>query len=155
MLALLTCGVRADSLEGRVTRIIDGDTLTLLDNAHQPHTIHLFGIDAPELTQDAGHKAKTSLSAQALNQPASAQCHAKDRLGHDLCILYINGQDIGLEQIRTGMAWWNQRHALQQTVQLRSVYQQAEFNAKIRRFGLWNSKNPTPPWEWPHGRLEE
>lgn len=154
-LALLSAVIRADTLEGRVTRIIDGDTLTLSDNAQRPRTIHLFGIDAPELTQDYGNKAKASLSARAINQAASARCHAKDRYEHDLCVLSIRGQDIGLEQIRAGMAWWNQRHALQQTAQVRSEYQQAEFNAKIRRLGLWNSKNPTPPWEWPLGRLEE
>ena len=154
-LALLSITARADTLEGRVTGISDGDTLVLSDRALQQHTIHLFGTDAPELTQDFGQKARTSLSALALNQTATARCSERDRYGHELCVVFVRGKDIGLEQIRTGMAWWNQGHVLRQTTQDRSAYQHAEFNAKIRRMGLWNSKNPTPPWNWQHGRLEE
>nr|MBP8163714.1 thermonuclease family protein [Propionivibrio sp.] len=50
--------------------------------------------------------------------------------------------------VRTGMAWWNPQHTSLQSTQERADFQQAEFNAKIRRFGLWNSKNPVPPWQW-------
>ena len=155
LLAVLSVTARAETLEGRVTEVSDGDTLTLSDLELRPQTIHLFGIDAPELGQDFGPKARSSLSALAFNHTAKAHCTAHDRYGHALCVVYVQGKDIGLEQIRTGMAWWNQGHVLRQTAQDRSIYQQAEFNAKIRRLGLWNSKNPTPPWNWRHGRLEE
>jgi endonuclease YncB( thermonuclease family) len=57
---------------------------------------------------------------------------------------------IGLEQLRAGMAWYRQENA-QQTAQERAEYEHAEFNAKIRRLGLWNTMNPTPPWDWRHG----
>ena len=153
----LMCSVTAQAkeLEGRITRIIDGDTLVITDGSLSPHTVHLFGADAPELVQDFGPQSKTSLSALALNQPARAQCVARDRYGHELCVVLIHDKDIGLAQVTNGMAWWHQKHVLRQTPPTRRLYQQAEFNAKIRRFGLWSGKNPTPPWNWRHGRLEE
>ncbi len=153
--ALAPLAASANELEGRITRIIDGDTLVITDSAQRPHTIHLLGADAPELVQDFGQQSKTSLSAQALNQQALAECAEQDRYGHDLCIVRIRNKDIGLMQVRQGMAWWHQKHVLRQTPPMRNLYQQAEFNAKIRRFGLWSGKNPTPPWNWRHGRLEE
>ncbi len=38
----------ADSLTGKVVKITDGDTLTILDANYQEHKIRLAGIDAPE-----------------------------------------------------------------------------------------------------------
>ena len=105
---------------------------------------------------DFGQKAKTSLSAMAFDQPATADCRTRDRYQREICVVTVAGKDVGLEQVLAGMAWWFQRYTSNQTPQERADYQQAEFNAKIHRFGLWNSKNPTPPWDWRKGmRLEE
>jgi endonuclease YncB( thermonuclease family) len=40
--------VAADLLSGRVVRIADGDTLTVLDQKQEWHKVRLTGIDAPE-----------------------------------------------------------------------------------------------------------
>ena len=42
-----------------------------------------------------------------------------------------------------------QQYAKEQTASERSDDEQAEFNAKIHRVGLWNSKNPLPAWASP------
>lgn len=151
VLALLSVAARAEVITGRVVGIADGDTLTLLDATNQQHKIRLAGIDSPEKAQDFGQKAKTSLSAMAFNQQASADCRKRDRYQREVCVVSVGGKDVGLEQVRAGMAWWYRQYAAQQTAQERADYEHAEFNAKIHRFGLWNSKNPTPPWDWRHG----
>ena len=153
--ALFSATANANELAGRVTRVVDGDTLVVSDSSHLPTTVHLFGIDAPELAQEFGQQSRTGLSALALGQSIQAQCVEQDRYGHELCVVWIRGKDVGLEQIGNGMAWWNQKHALRQSPQTRSLYRQAEFNAKIRRFGLWRGKNPMPPWNWQGERLEK
>ena len=155
VVALLSLPVNADTLTGRVVAVADGDTLTLLDATNQQHKIRLSGIDAPEKAQDFGQKSKTSLSALAFNQPTTADCRKIDRYQRQICVVYVEGKDIGLEQIRSGMAWWYQQYKKDQSPQERTDYAQAEFMAKIHRHGLWNSKNPTPPWEWRRGLREE
>ena len=152
-LALFSVTAHAETLAGRVLSISDGDTLTLVDATNRQHKIHLAGIDAPELAQDFGQKSRTSLSALAFNQQAVAQCMTDNRNQPALCVVSIGGRDVGLEQLRAGMAWYRQENA-QQTAQERADYEHAEFNAKIRRLGLWNTKNPTPPWDWRHGLPE-
>lgn len=148
-LALLSAIVAAETIDGRVHSVVDGDTLIVSDTARRLSEIHLLGIDAPALTQPFGQAARTALSALAANQSLRADCR---RTGaQDLCRLRVVGkedQDIALELVRAGMAWWNPQHATLQTATERADYEQAEFNAKIRRFGLWNSKNPVPPWQW-------
>ena len=146
LLLLATVTVGADPLDGRVYRVVDGDTLMVVDGSHRQREIRLLGIDAPWVTQAFGQNARTALSALAANQGLSAECR---KLGaQDVCRVRIGGKDIALELLRAGMAWWNPQHASLQTDQERADYQQAEFNAKIRRFGLWNAKNPVPPWQW-------
>lgn len=155
VIALFSLAVQAETLSGRVVAIADGDTLTILDATNQQHKIRLSGIDAPERAQEFGQKAKTSLSALAFNQTATAECRKKDRYQREICVVYVGRTDVGLEQVREGMAWWYQQYSKDQTPQERADYQQAEFMAKIHRYGLWSSKNPTPPWEWRHGPERE
>ena len=55
--------------------------------------------------------------------------------------------DLGHAQITRGMAW-HDRRSLGQPAQAFGQYEHAEFEAKVRRIGLWAAKNPTPPWDW-------
>ena len=136
---------------GRVVGISDGDTLTLVDDAHVQHKIRLSGIDAPEKKQGFGEKSKTSLSSMVYNRQTEADCRKVDRYKRKICVVFVNGRDVGLEQIKAGMAWWYQDYAKEQPKQERIDYEQGEFHAKRRRLGLWNSTNPIPPWEWRRG----
>lgn len=140
--------LQAETIGGRVVNVDDGDTLTLLDGANRPHTIQLLGIDAPELRQDFGQHARTSLSALAFNQMARADCRMYGSQGQSICIVHVEGKDVGLEQLRLGMAWRGRQDAQAQRAEERADYEQAEFRAKLQRLGLWRGKNPLPPWTW-------
>jgi len=147
-LACLPGMALAETISGRVSAIVDGDTLTLVDARHRQHHIRLAAIDAPERLQAFGEAARSHLAAMAFNQPASASCDRRDNKGRAICRVTVGPRDLGLEQIRAGMAWWYGQESQYQPLKERQDYEQAEFQAKIRRFGLWNSKNPLPPWEW-------
>ncbi len=41
----------ADTLTGKVVKVADGDTITVLDNTNTQHRIRLQGIDASETGQ--------------------------------------------------------------------------------------------------------
>lgn len=149
LLLMASLNLCAETFDGRVHSIVDGDTLIVLDGANRQRKLRLIGVDAPEISQGFGQQARTALSALAANQTVSADCRRD--VSVELCIVRNGGVDLGLELVRAGMAWWNPAHSQQQTTNERADYQQAEFNAKIRRLGLWNSKNPEPPWQWRRG----
>ena len=52
----------ADSLTGKVVKITDGDTLTILDANYKEHKIRLAGIDAPERKQAHGLASRKHLA---------------------------------------------------------------------------------------------
>jgi endonuclease YncB( thermonuclease family) len=148
--ALLSTVAGAETLAGRIVGIADGDTITLLDRTNAQHRIRLAGIDAPESHQPFGQKSKASLAALAFGREVAAECGKDDRYRRKVCKVLVDGGDVNLEQLKTGMAWWYRKYAREQSPEDQTAYEQAEFWAKVKRQGLWADKNPVPPWEWRH-----
>jgi endonuclease YncB( thermonuclease family) len=61
LLAVLAAQAAADTFTGKVVRVLDGDTVEVLDIETNAHRVRLAGIDAPETGQDYGTKAKRHL----------------------------------------------------------------------------------------------
>jgi len=148
LLSLAIQVASADTLTGVVVGVADGDTVTLLDAQKQQHKIRLAGIDAPEKVQAFGSKSTANLGRLAFNKNAVADCPKTDRYGRLVCKITVAGQDVGLQQVKDGMAWWFRNYSKEQSPQDQADYEQAETMAKLRRFGLWSDTNPVPPWEW-------
>jgi endonuclease YncB( thermonuclease family) len=65
-----------------------------------------------------------------------------------VCAVFLGTRDVGLDQVREGMAWWYRDYAHEQTPEDRKAYESAEDDARIARRGLWQDKAPIPPWKW-------
>jgi energy-coupling factor transporter ATP-binding protein EcfA2 len=94
-LALGSLGLAgAEELQGRVVKVADGDTITVLDGQRQQHVIRLGGIDAPEKSQPYGQKAKAHLSNAVFGQTVTVTFDKRDRYGRILATLKIDGEDV-------------------------------------------------------------
>lgn len=58
----LAVPVSADTLEGEVVKIVDADTIDVLDADKTTHRVRLHGIDAPEAGAPFSKKAKQALA---------------------------------------------------------------------------------------------
>src|SRR5215470_3852924 len=110
LVLILPCWLYANAAaavewQGTIVGIADGDTLTLLDSAHTSHRIRLDAIDAPERTQPYGQRSRQSLADLAHGRQARADCAKQDRYGRAVCRVTVEGVDVGLEQVRRGLAW--------------------------------------------------
>jgi endonuclease YncB( thermonuclease family) len=147
--AALTAGPASGrDFGGRVVGIQDGDTVTVLDASNQQHRIRLAGIDAPEKAQAFGTSAKEHLARLAFGKHADLRCAKRDRYGREVCSLYVAGRDLGLEQVRSGHAWWFREYAREQSLEDRKVFESAENEAREARRGLWRDASPQAPWAW-------
>lgn len=81
LLAFAAFTAQADVLEGKVTAVADGDTITVLDGNKNQHRIRINGIDAPEKRQAYGERSKQQLSKMAFQKDARLECHKTDRYG--------------------------------------------------------------------------
>ena len=135
----------AQSLTGRVVRIADGDTITVLDSANTQHRIRLEGIDAPESHQAFGAQSKQSLSQMVFDRDVSIVYQKTDQYGRLVGKITLDGKDINLEQVKLGMAWHYKEYQLEQIPEDRELYAKAENEARIARRGLWQDSNPIEP----------
>jgi endonuclease YncB( thermonuclease family) len=126
ILSAWSFGSWADLLEGLVTGVADGDTITLLDGNHQQHRIRIGGIDAPEKGQPFGQRSKQHMAELAFGKEAKADCYKVDRYGRDLCTVFVNGKDVGLAQLDAGLAWWYRKYAHERLPRDRTRYEMAE-----------------------------
>jgi len=145
---LLTTLANADTLQGRVVSIADGDTVTVLDSSNTQWKVRLMGIDAPEKRMPFGQKSKEHLSDLVFNKQVAVNYSKQDRYGRTVGKIIINGIDANLEQVKAGMAWHYKQYQKEQSPDERGSYAEAEEQARAGRKGLWVDAEPTPPWDW-------
>ena len=124
---------------GRVVSIHDGDTITVLQDKRQIK-VRLYGIDAPELKQSYGKKSKQFLADLIAGEAVEVEENGKDRYKRTIGSIYLNGVDINAQMVENGYAWAYRKFSKR--------YAPQESKAKKQRLGLWQDKEPTPPWEW-------
>lgn len=138
----------AETLQGLVVAVLDGDTLTVLDETKAQHRVRLAGIDAPEKGQPFGHRSKEGLSDLAYKQEVSVEWHKHDRYGRVVGKVLVNGRDVNLAQVASGLAWHYVEYAKEQPPADRRLYADAEVRARERRLGLWQESAPAAPWDY-------
>ena len=130
-------------LRGRVVRVADGDTLSVLDAANAQHKIRLYGIDTPERDQPHGKIAWSALSELVAGRSVGIVEVETDSYGRTVGTVYLGDQNVNLAMVEQGHAWWYRRHA-----QHERPLEAAEKQARKEGRGLWADSNPIPPWEW-------
>lgn len=138
--------VHAETIQGKVVHIADGDTLTLLTSSNQQVKIRLAGIDTPEKAQPFGNKAKQALAALTFQKHVTVNIQTIDRYGRSVGRVYVQGSDVSAELVKQGMAWVYRKYTNDQNLYA------LEDEAKSAKRGLWSSGKPIPPWDWRKGK---
>ncbi len=143
-----------DYIEGRVTRVADGDTLTVREKeTNKKIKIRLLGIDAPELKMDGGHASQRHLEniIRSGNNQVRIYYLAKkknDRYGRIIGKVVTNNIDVNRQMVLDGHAWFYRNYQKDVMPKDRVLYQEAMLKAQKEKRGLWAQPNPEEPWEW-------
>ena len=161
-LTLIPVSIEAITLEGKVVKVADGDTITIKDDLGGKHRIRLGGIDAPEKDQPYGNESTQSLLELTSGKTVVIEYEKRDRYkriigkvlvdppGEVFCMALdcVKKIDAGLEQIRGGLAWHYKKYQGEQSVEDRGAYGQTEVEAREKLLGLWKNNEAIAPWEW-------
>jgi len=142
VVALVFGSAHAQAQQYRVVGISDGDTIRVLSSERQQIKCRMYGIDAPESSQDYGQRSKAALSDAIFQKMVSVEILDQDQYGRSVCRVFLNGIDINKLQLQRGMAWHYKRYSQD------AAYSQAESAARQQRLGLWSDSNPMPPWSF-------
>jgi micrococcal nuclease len=92
----VVCIANTALLSGCIVRVVDGDTVKLMDGDLDIHTIRLAGIDAPESKMPYGKQASAFLTALILGKDVVAVPYKQDRHGRTIATIFLHGKDINL-----------------------------------------------------------
>tara|TARA_R110002110_G_scaffold205066_7_gene417283 strand:- start:439928 stop:440662 length:735 start_codon:yes stop_codon:yes gene_type:complete len=130
-------------LRGRVVRVADGDTISVLDKDNKQHKIRLYGIDTPERSQPWGAESQQALAGLVANKSVGVIIIETDDYGRSVGIVYAEGKNVNEAMIRNGHAWWYQYYAPNE-----KHLADAQQNARAQQRGLWQAEDPMAPWQW-------
>ena len=120
----MVSSLSAETIKGTVVKVVDGDTVTMVDDKGFKHRIRLAGIDAPEQgDQPYGKESTKGLRWLIHDKGITVEYSKHDRYGrivgkvlvgpkgNTFClpIECVRTLDVGLEQIKAGMAWHYKR----------------------------------------------
>jgi endonuclease YncB( thermonuclease family) len=106
--ALLLAGAAAAtprSMEGQVTRVVDGDSLWLTPAVGPPVEVRLVGIDAPEGCQAGGPESRRALEELVLRRTVSVRSEGRDDFGRTLGTVMMDGVNVNQRLVEEGQAW--------------------------------------------------
>jgi endonuclease YncB( thermonuclease family) len=148
-LLLVAGSALAQPLTGRVVRVADGDTLTLLVD-RSPIKVRLSAIDAPEKGQPFRTRSRQGLSGLCFGKTAEVTIRGQDRYGRTLGDVICDGQSANEALVSQGLAWVYQQYAPRN-----SALYELESAARSARRGLWADADPMAPWAWRNGHQRE
>lgn len=140
----LTPFANAETITGRVVKVTDGDTITVLVDRAQ-RRIRLSEIDAPERSQPFGNRARQALAGLVANRVVVVEVTDTDRYGRLIGRITVDVEDVNRQMVVNGFAW-----VYRQYMTDRSLLED-EARARDGGVGLWSDPHPVPPWEWRRG----
>ena len=134
----------ADTIQGKVIKIADGDTVAIVDESGKKHRVRLAGIDAPEKDQPYGDVSTQGLVELVSGKTVTIKYEKRDLYkrivgkilvdppGEVFCMALdcVKKIDAGLEQIKSGLAWHYKYYQMEQSEEDRTLYSEAELEAR-------------------------
>ncbi|GEM_PF-1353462 len=146
LLPSVASAAMGQTLFGKVTRVVDGDTVAFKVHKGPVEKVRLADIDTPERDQPWGTEATTALRQWSMSKPARIEVVDTDRYGRLVATLWVGDENINRRLVKEGHAWVYLKY-LRDTSLLK-----LEARAKSTRTGLWSSSDVIEPSDWRRGQ---
>jgi endonuclease YncB( thermonuclease family) len=137
-----------ESVEGRVIKIIDGNTLTVMLPESRQLKVRMAEIDAPEKNQAHYREAKQALTDKAFTEDVRIEIVSRENSSTVIGNVILDGEYLNYWMVAEGHAWVYPEDTDNQELL------EMEANAEIGYRGFWalSDTERVPPWEWRQGK---
>ena len=132
-------------ITGKVIRVADGDTLTILDASNRQTKIRLYGVDAPESAQDFGNKSREKLASLVAGKNIAVTVVDVDQYGRSVSRINVDGKEVAEEMLQAGMVWLYTSYC---QIPECKYWKTLETRARKAKVGLWANPSAQKPWKW-------
>lgn len=151
-MAMLVLGACSDDsapesgavMSGKVTHVLDGDSVKFKPRGDAELEVRLAGVDAPEHSQPHAEQSRAALEGLLGSRDLLLISRGHDRYGRELAVLRDGDLNINRELVRLGHAWAYTAYA--EDTRLARLQKDAEEAGR----GLWSvtGARPIAPWDW-------
>lgn len=145
LLGVYTLGSAA-ALNGRVTEVVDGRTITV-ESVKHPVKVKLIGMAPPDIDQPYAEIARQHLSDLLLHKFVVVR-YSRLQDGYILGQVDAGGMDAGAQMIRDGVGWYDKADETRLSDLERRLYIESEQAARSERRGLWQDESAVSPWDF-------
>lgn len=134
----------ADTQQGCVTHVIDGDTIKVILGSREV-TVRLWGIDSPEWQQPYSQQAKRYTRKRLQDKCVVVTPKYYDKYGRMVALVYRGTVSFNEELVTKGLGWV---HIYYCNEEICDSWRRLEHRARENHLGLWRQRSPMPPWQW-------
>lgn len=136
---LFGCATK-NEIVGKVAKVIDGDSVVIVDSRNISYEVRLHGIDTPESKQSFGAEAKEFLKDKVNGKKVRVLVKGKDNYNRYVSVILLGNEDINRLMVKNGYAWAYLHYS--------KDYEEDMKEAQAKRIGLWQEDNPQEPSEF-------
>jgi CHAT domain-containing protein/endonuclease YncB( thermonuclease family) len=130
----------AAELQGKVVEVVDGETIVVSYGNHFA-TVRLYTVAAPKKEHPLAEVIRQHLADFVLGRTVSIR-YARMESDVIYGLVFINGNDIGLQMVRDGAASYNSKHERELSEITRQLYIESERAARNEKLGIWRTDLP-------------
>ena len=129
-----------NEIVGKVIKVIDGDSVVIVDSRNISYKVRLHGIDTPESKQSFGVEAKEFLKGKLNGKKVRALVKDMDNYNRYVSVILLGKEDINRLMVKSGYAWAYLHYS--------KDYEEDMKEAQAKKIGLWQEDNPQDPSEF-------
>lgn len=142
ILLFVVIGQAQADFNGKVVKVIDGDTVDILTN--KKIRVRLLDIDAPERRQAYGNASRKYLASLIAGKTVYVKENKKDIYQRTLGVIYLKQVNINAKMVENGFAWAYRFKGVASNKNMEKL----ELKARQNKKGLWKDKHPIAPWDF-------
>lgn len=145
MAAMLAWCAPVQAFTGVVIKVSDGDTLIVRTDDGDAIKVRLYGVDAPEKSQEFGSLSAGYLSEQVYGREVDVYEMDTDQYGRTVGIVSVDGEMVQPGLLRSGFA---RLYGAYCRIDLCADWAVEEESARMGHRGLWSRSGQVAPWDY-------
>ena len=143
LLCSLVTVIPAAQLQGKVVGVKSGNTLEIRQDG-KVMEVRIYGIESPAKNVPMGRNARRFMADQVFMADVELEVVATEADGRLVGkVTLSDGKSLGVEMLRTGMAWWDKQNSPAET-----ALAKVEKSARDAYLGLWADATEEDETDW-------
>lgn len=123
--------------QGKVIEVLDGSTVVVQTQTKSQFVVKCQAVTTPQPEESFAEVSRQRLSSLVLGQTVSVEYRKPSESGRIVGTIFLNGQDVCLDQIQGGVASFDRESQGELNASTREVYADREARARQSGSGLW------------------